>query len=1082
MDTKTPYLAGRLRLDGADIRFTDSDGKTLIHFWIASFSTTTASNIWVKLPSITANVTKTIYMYYDYPSTATSPSSRNQVDDLFENWESGLDTNKWLLSGDALWHVVTSSKYEGGYAVQSGAISETQITSIQSSIVVDPQEQYQVTFAWASSIETVYGTDPFVFRVNDLEISPGNDRLWGERSWEYKTITPPAGDSRYTGNVTLTWQYNRNPDGFGGGLNACWLDYIEVRKYSPDPPTIDYSGTEEFYSQQLYLQARFYSDVLDAGAPNSLITKSTWTAITPTGTSLTTVNVYVRSSQTSFPANSADTSPAWQLLSQSPASYSYSGRYFQYRADLNADTGGTTTPIFVGILTNYEAAPPRPTGFHGIVYSSNTINWEWNDNSSNELGFRLFSSTKGFDNQSNAYMSSSTVTGMLAQLNPDETFYIETNLSPNTMYGRYIVAYSTVTGNIGTRLYDTALQPDYETTLAQAPQINSEKFKWNLNDPYGDPFNDYHYEQIPTDTFTTNATFYFTSNLISTGPSTADSYRVVWDTNSSHSWLNTETLWYAPTNFVHNTVTDDTIAAKPQFTKPLTFNTTSAYLHVRSYNSQNIPSGNVDVGPFLFNGCPSQITDLTAVASTTQEGAIKLTWSAPTAFSSFTAINAGQYIIKWAPTIITADSQFNSAPYGISIPTTTVPGSLETVVITGLTPGSFYGFAVKAVNDQNNYGALSTNILGSLLTRTSAAIVSKIVFKTAAPTTYVGVPSSALTIECEDTSGNPLRLFSNQVINLKLDGALLAVQNRGFSETQSPWFPTYSVQILQGSYSAQFYYKDDTAGSHTINASNSTLSWTGVTQTANVLPGKATTFVVDSNSTQDLGGHAQLTVRANDGYNSDNTSEDYIGSVVATVTVSGSLLTPPTYYFTAADNGSKVFDWQNNDTAGQATFSVAEDIKQSFTDVKFLTSQNALITASQGMIKHSVDGGSNWFAANSTGTGLQLNSITYDNSNSNILAAGNGGLVLVSTDSAQSFYTSDTGIGVDLKGIFFVDISTVYACGSGGKVIKSTDIGVHWSSNIGPGAETNNFNSIYFVTQSTGFVCGNGGKAYRTYN
>ncbi len=74
VDTASLVSAGKMNADGSDIRFTDSDGATLLNFWIEDGTmNTTTTNIWVKVPSIPANENVTIYMYYGNP-TATSAS------------------------------------------------------------------------------------------------------------------------------------------------------------------------------------------------------------------------------------------------------------------------------------------------------------------------------------------------------------------------------------------------------------------------------------------------------------------------------------------------------------------------------------------------------------------------------------------------------------------------------------------------------------------------------------------------------------------------------------------------------------------------------------------------------------------------------------------------------------------------------------------------------------------------------------------------------------------------------------------------------------------------------------------------
>jgi PKD repeat protein len=79
LDTASLISAGRMRPDCGDIRFIDSDGTTQLSYWIEP-NTCNIHNtmIWIKIPSIPASTTKTIYMYYGNP-TATTTSDAGAV-------------------------------------------------------------------------------------------------------------------------------------------------------------------------------------------------------------------------------------------------------------------------------------------------------------------------------------------------------------------------------------------------------------------------------------------------------------------------------------------------------------------------------------------------------------------------------------------------------------------------------------------------------------------------------------------------------------------------------------------------------------------------------------------------------------------------------------------------------------------------------------------------------------------------------------------------------------------------------------------------------------------------------------------
>lgn len=69
VDTATLIGEGKMRGDCGDIRFVDSNGSTLLQYWIEGGCNTSATQIWVRVPSST--VGKGIYMYYGN-SNATS--------------------------------------------------------------------------------------------------------------------------------------------------------------------------------------------------------------------------------------------------------------------------------------------------------------------------------------------------------------------------------------------------------------------------------------------------------------------------------------------------------------------------------------------------------------------------------------------------------------------------------------------------------------------------------------------------------------------------------------------------------------------------------------------------------------------------------------------------------------------------------------------------------------------------------------------------------------------------------------------------------------------------------------------------
>jgi uncharacterized repeat protein (TIGR02543 family) len=104
-------------------------------------------------------------------------------------------------------------------------------------------------------------------------------------------------------------------------------------------------------------------------------------------------------------------------------------------------------------------------------------------------------------------------------------------------------------------------------------------------------------------------------------------------------------------------------------------------------------------------------------------------------------------------------------------------------------------------------------------------------FISAAQTIAAGVTSSAITIESQDTGGNPVNVTSSTVVNL-------TSSSNGGSFSLSP------VTIPAGSDTATFYYTDTAVGNPTITAASAGL--TGGTQQETITPGAVSQIRVET--------------------------------------------------------------------------------------------------------------------------------------------------------------------------------------------------------------------------------------------
>jgi hypothetical protein len=96
--------------DYSDVRFTDSDGTTVLDYWAES-----DGSFWVQVPSIPAGSTKTIYIYYGNKAAGPASSGNNTFDQFDDFWGAAIDGTKWTQGG--------FGNAATGYSVSSGCLN-----------------------------------------------------------------------------------------------------------------------------------------------------------------------------------------------------------------------------------------------------------------------------------------------------------------------------------------------------------------------------------------------------------------------------------------------------------------------------------------------------------------------------------------------------------------------------------------------------------------------------------------------------------------------------------------------------------------------------------------------------------------------------------------------------------------------------------------------------------------------------------------------------------------------------------------------------------------------------------------------
>jgi parallel beta-helix repeat protein len=109
---------------------------------------------------------------------------------------------------------------------------------------------------------------------------------------------------------------------------------------------------------------------------------------------------------------------------------------------------------------------------------------------------------------------------------------------------------------------------------------------------------------------------------------------------------------------------------------------------------------------------PAAIDVLSAIRGTSA-GTVDLSWTAPGDDGNTGA--ATSYEVRYATSAIANDMAWDAAtPASGFVPTPQAAGGSETMTVTALTPGAQFFFAVRAVDDATNRGAVSTNSPGAV--------------------------------------------------------------------------------------------------------------------------------------------------------------------------------------------------------------------------------------------------------------------------------------------------------------------------------------------------------------------------------
>jgi len=361
---------------------------------------------------------------------------------------------------------------------------------------------------------------------------------------------------------------------------------------------------------------------------------------------------------------------------------------YYYRI-VGVDKGVTSVPPYYGnalesISWSTVSAMPiapvplAPSNLTGTAVSTTSILWQWQVASATQSGFNLYASTGG----------------TLAQLGPNATSYLETNLTLNTSYGIMIRSF-----NGSGESTSSANQTRY--TLSSPPL-----------------------------------------GLVSS-TATTTTISLLW--NANNNLMNTPYLIEIASNPVGPyTFTPLTIVTNTLYISTGLAESTTYTYRLSSENGDGVfnPTS-IQISTMTTLIPPGQINTLAASMGPVQSSVL-LQWVAPGNDGTSGNITGGLYDIRWSTNPINSDSDFSNIPnsslYRETLATNTVQGSQQGLVVTGLQFSQILYFAMKVQDGvPNNFSVLSnvvstnsqtdvippaavTNLTATLISTTSAQL------------------------------------------------------------------------------------------------------------------------------------------------------------------------------------------------------------------------------------------------------------------------------------------------------------------------------------------------------------------------
>jgi gliding motility-associated-like protein len=281
VNTKTLIDSSKMRLDGGDIRFTNSSGTLLTYWYNPLTFNTTATEFWVKADAVPVGASN-IYLFY---GNATSPvvSSGDATFELFDDFDgTAINNSKWTqcgnianvsLSGGTAYFSSSNANPDGVlYSNQlfpSNVLLEADVISASNGKALlgmtdNTAKGYATTMENVSSINvmklSILNTDAATCQlVSDLA-SPGASPVVSVTGlWSFlwpsaasQTIGWPGGTHAYTDNTNAIPFTSNKQIRLGSHINSYSsngsfsVNWLRVRKYIANDPIASVGSEVQF--------------------------------------------------------------------------------------------------------------------------------------------------------------------------------------------------------------------------------------------------------------------------------------------------------------------------------------------------------------------------------------------------------------------------------------------------------------------------------------------------------------------------------------------------------------------------------------------------------------------------------------------------------------------------------------------------------------------------------------------------------------------------------------------------------------------------------------------------------------------